>query len=293
MLNQWKKWKVKEIYKDEPEFPNELKKINNCPKRLYYRGNWNSSLFSKSLSIVGSRRMTKYGREVIAKFMPDLVANKITIISGFMYGIDSEAHRTCLDFGGKTIAVLGSGLDCLTPPENDNLYTEILEKEGLVVSEYEPDFKPTLWSFPQRNRIVSGISTIGILIVEAGVKSGSLITAKIGRKQSKNIFAVPGPITSTASAGTNWLLQQNLAKIAISPSEILGKKGKAEQMEFLNEALVSSDYKNILNALHREPMTIDELAREINKNIPETSILISQMMMEEMVEDDGGKLYAF
>jgi len=292
MLNEWKKWKIQEIYRDDAEFPSELKKLQSCPKKLYYRGDWKPGLYLKTLSVVGSRRMTKYGKEIIAMFMPDLVTDKITIISGFMYGVDSEAHKTCVELGGKTIAVLGSGLDCLTPSENDDLYTKILEKGGLVVSEYEPNFKPTLWSFPQRNRIVAGISTMGILIVEAGIKSGSLITAKMGIRQKKKIFAVPGPITSTASMGTNWLLQQNLAKIAISPSEILGKPGEVKQMGFFDDTLISSDYKKILDVLHRESLTIDELSREINKKIPETSILISQMMMNGMVEDDGGKLYA-
>jgi len=291
-MNQWKKWKIKEISEDEAEFPTSLKKIPNCPEKLYYRGEWDSGLFLKTLGVVGSRRMTRYAVDVIAKFMPDLVANKVTIISGFMYGVDSEAHKSCLELGGKTIAVLGSGLDFLTPTENDDLYTQILEKGGLVVSEYEPDFKPTLWSFPQRNRIVAGISTIGILIVEAGIKSGSLITARLGIRQKKKIFAVPGLITSTASMGTNWLLQQNLAKIALSPAEILGKPEDMEQMSFFDDNSISSEYKTILDVLRREPMTIDELARDIKKKIPETSILISQMMMNLMVEDDGGKLYA-
>ncbi|MFA5827977.1 MAG: DNA-processing protein DprA [Candidatus Shapirobacteria bacterium] len=291
-MNKWKKWKINEICQDQSGFPMELKKISGCPKKLYYRGEWDTRLFAKTLSVVGSRRMTKYGREVIARFMPDLVANKVVIISGFMYGVDSEAHRTCLSLGGKTIAVLGCGLNCLTPIENDEMYAEILENGGLVVSEYEPDFKPTLWSFPQRNRIVSGMSTLGILIVEAGVKSGSLITARIGFKQKKNIFAVPGQITSTASEGSNWLIDQGLAKIAVSPGQILGQKNYVTQMDIFEENDINIEYKKVISVLRRESMTTDELAREINMNIPEISILISKMIMDGVIEDDNGKLYA-
>jgi len=290
-MNKWKNWKIQEILRSDDKFPNELKKLRDCPKKLYYRGAWNSKLFSKTLSIVGSRRMTRYGKEVVSKFMPELVAGKITIVSGFMYGVDSEAHRKCLEVGGKTIAILGSGLDYLTPVENGDLYTEILKNDGLVISEYEPDFQPTLWSFPQRNRIVSGLSTVGVLIIEAGIKSGSLITAKIGRKQNKNIFAVPGPITSSASIGTNWLLEHNLAKIVTDPSVLTGeRKGVFEQMVIFDTS-IDPQYRKILELLRQESLTIDELARGTEMNIAEISVLISQMIMKGMIEEEGGKLF--
>jgi len=288
MNGNWRKWKINEIQRTDPLFPKELIKIKNCPERLFYRGVWNEVLFSKTLSIVGSRRMTKYGQVVVEKFMPDFVQNGITIVSGFMYGIDAFAHKMCLEMGGKTIAILGGGLNVLTPSENDDLYTEILKNDGLVISEYEPDFKPTLWSFPQRNRIVSGLSTMGTLVVEAGIKSGSLVTADLAIKQKKKVFAVPGPITSSASDGTNWLIEQNLAKITIGAKSILGDKVNSKQMSFL----IDPGYKEILEVLHREAVTVDELARIIKKTIPETSVLISQMMMDGLVEDEAGKLYA-
>lgn len=292
MKSGWKNWEIKEILKDDKNFPSGLKQIVDCPEKLYYRGNWETNLFSKSLAVVGSRRMTRYGKEVIDKFMPDLVSNNVTIVSGFMYGIDSQAHKTCLELGGKTIAVLGSGLNYLTPVENDDLYSKILEKGGLMVSEYESNFKPTIWSFPRRNRIVCGISTLGILVIEAGIKSGSLITARIGKKQNKNVFAVPGPINSSVSAGTNWLLEQGLAKIVICPFDILGKSDEPKQMDLLDKSIVNREFRKILETLRREPMTVDELAREMGKEIPEISIVLSQMMLEGIVEDSGGRLYA-
>ena len=178
-------------------------------------------IFENSLAVVGSRDMSLYGKEVIAKFVPDLVSNKITIISGFMYGVDVESHQKCLECGGKTVAVLGCGLNVLTSKENDSLYTKILENGGLVISEYEANLKPTRWSFPQRNRIVAGLSTLGVLVVEAKLKSGSLITAKIGQKQGKKVYVIPGQITSETSEGTNYLIKNNLGKMVTSAADIL------------------------------------------------------------------------
>ncbi|HBP51292.1 MAG: hypothetical protein US68_C0013G0007 [Candidatus Shapirobacteria bacterium GW2011_GWE1_38_10] len=221
-MDSWKKWEIKTI--DKKDFPKQLREIKNCPKRLFYRGNWDNKIFEKSLAMVGSRRMSRYGQEVVAKFMPKLVANKITIISGFMYGVDTESHQKCLEFEGKTVAVLGGGLDVLTPAENGNLYNEILEKGGLVVSEYEIDFQPTRWSFPQRNRIVSGLSTLGVLVVEAELKSGSLITARFGREQNKKIYAVPGQVTSATAQGTDYLIKNNLGQITVSADDITKNK---------------------------------------------------------------------
>jgi len=168
--------------------------------------------------------MSRYGQEVVAKFMPDLVANKITIISGFMYGVDTESHQKCLEFGGRTVAVLGGGLNILVPPENDDLYSQILNNGGLVISEYKNNFQPTLWSFPQRNRIVAGLSTLGVLVVEAGIKSGSLITARMGREQGKKIYVIPGQITSSTAEGTNYLIKNDLGEMVTLADDISKNK---------------------------------------------------------------------
>lgn len=288
-MKKWKKYPIKIISKKD--FPDNLKKINKCPEKLFYRGNWNEKIFEKVLAIVGSRQMTRYGREIISKFMPDLIAEKLTIISGFMYGIDTEAHKKCLEMGGKTIAVLGGGLDFLSPTENDDLYTEILEKDGLVISEYEPDFKPTLWSFPARNRIVSALSTEGILVVEAGLKSGSLITARIGKEQNKKIFAIPGPINSKLSEGTNWLIKENLAKMVLEISDILERQiKKIKQMDFLEENLNSIENK-IINLLKNEESSIDELTRILQLPITEISTNLSTLSLKDLVEEENGKYY--
>ena len=143
-MKDWREWEIKTIKFEDENFPEGLKIIKNRPRRLYYRGEWDSGLFDRSLAVVGSRRITRYGREVLERFIPDLVAQKITIISGFMYGADSLAHQLTVENGGKTVAVLGGGLEVLTPSENDRLYTQIVNTGGLVISEYEADFKPTL-----------------------------------------------------------------------------------------------------------------------------------------------------
>lgn len=285
-MREWKKWPIREA----GEIPKDLKRIRPVIKKLYYRGNWEEGLVRKSLAIVGSRRMTRYGREVIEKFMPDLVASKTTIISGFMFGVDAWAHEKCLELGGKTIAVLGGGLDYLYPPENDKLYTQILEKDGMVISEYESNFVPTLWSFPQRNRIVAGLSTLGVLIVEAGVKSGSLITAKLARQQRKTVWAVPGPITSRVSEGTNFLIKNNLAKAVTEVSDILGQKGETKQEELWLESYDELERK-ILEILCNEEMTIDEMARKLQRGVEEISVKVSILSMKNIVEEEAGKIY--
>ena len=275
---------------ERKDFPEQLKGIRNCPTKLYYRGEWSDKLFKKALTIVGSRRMSRYGREVIEKFMPELVANGLTIISGFMYGVDTESHQKCLDIGGKTVAVLGGGLNVLVPPENGDLYTQILNNGGLVVTEYENDFKPTLWTFPQRDRIVAGLANIGVLVVEAGMKSGSLITARYGREQGKNVWAAPGPITSSVSEGTNYLINENLAKMALSASQITQKKVAIIQENIFDDNL-PPDQKKIVEMLKVEPLTMDEISRALKKKVSETSLTISMMSLNDLVTEENGKIY--
>lgn len=188
-----------------------LDDLTSPPKQLYYRGTWDESLFTKCAAVVGSRRMTQYGRMVVEKLVPQLVEAGFTIVSGFMYGVDQAAHRQCLAVGGRTIAVLGWGIHWNGIDEEDAKLMGEIEKNGLVISEWE-DQKPTLWTFPMRNRIVAAIAH-DVFVVEAAVKSGALITAKIAAKLKRTMWAVPGPITSSVSEGTNQLIVQGLARM--------------------------------------------------------------------------------
>jgi DNA processing protein len=288
-MKDWREWEIKIVKSGDDNFPESLKVIKNKPRRLYYRGEWDSKLFDKSLAIVGSRRMTRYGKEVLEKFIPDLVANKITIISGFMYGVDSWAHQLTVESGGKTVAVLGGGLDELTPTENDKLYSQIVNNGGLVISEYEADFKPTLWSFPQRNRLVAGLASLGVLVVEADIKSGSLITARMAVEQKKKLWAVPGMITAKMSNGTNFLIAQGEARVALTANDIIGDKAKIEQLKL--EIALPVKQKLVWDLIEAEPMTIDEISRQLGLEIAEVSVVISQMTIEGLITEEMGKIY--
>lgn len=290
-MNEWKKWPVKELL--NKDLPKCLQIIRPEIKKIYYRGIWDEDLFKKVLAIVGSRQITQYGRTVIEKLMPELVLRKTTVISGFMYGVDTEAHLKCLDLGGKTIAVLGSGLDEFYPKENDKLYTKILETGGLVISEYENNFKPTKWTFPQRNRIVAGLSNMGILIIEAGIKSGSLITAKLGLEQRKKILAVPGPINSITSEGTNWLIKSGAAKIITESNDIFEDKIQMPEQEslFKDYRHLSESEKNIIDILENEAVTLNEICQRMNKTINVMSPLLSLMLIKDLITEEDGKFY--
>lgn len=290
-MNEWKKWPIKII--EQKDFPANLKQVTPNPEKLFYRGDWDKKLFENVLAVVGSRRITRYGKEIIEKMMPEIVARKTTVISGFMYGVDSEAHWKCLEMGGKTIAVLGNGLDYLYPAENDKLYTKILETGGLMISEYEKDFKATTWTFPQRNRIVSGLSTVGVLIIEAGIKSGSLITAKLGLNQKKNILAIPGPINSKTSEGTNWLIKSGAARMVTAPSDIFEDKIQSPEQEslFKDYSNLSGLEVNIIDILENEAVGVDEICQKIKKPINEISTTLSMMMIKDLIMEEDGKFY--
>jgi len=290
-MNEWKKWPIKTL--EQKDFPKNLKQITPLPNKLFYRGEWNEKIFEKVVAVVGSRKISRYGKEIIEKMMPEIVARNTTVISGFMYGVDSEAHWKCLEIGGKTIAVLGSGLDEFYPKENDRLYTKILENGGIVISEYEKDFKATVWSFPQRNRIVSGLSNVGVLVIEAGIKSGSLITAKLGMSQKKQILAVPGPINSKTSEGTNWLIKTGAARMVTIPNDIFEDKIEMPEQEslFKDYSSLSELERNIIDILESEAVTIDEICQKIRKPTSEISTTLSMMMIKDLVTETDGKFY--
>jgi len=271
------------------DYPIKETKIKNWPKSLFYRGTLSSQLLDKTLSIVGSRRMSRYGEAVVDLFMPHLVEQKITIISGFMYGIDTLAHQKALEYGGLTIAVFACGLNCLYPPENEKLYTQILEKGGACLSEYPPDFSAKLWTFPQRNRIVAALATIGILIVQAGEKSGSLITARLGKEMGKDIFAVPGEITSSVSRGTNELIRVGKAKMVLKPQDITHQniEGREKTLPFVLDPIEQKIYQE----LEINEVSVDELAKLTKEDVATVGTTLSLMALKGIVKEEGGKYH--
>lgn len=290
-MKHWKEWPIQSINKKD--FPKSLIEIPSCPEKLFYRGTWDNNLFQKTIAIVGSRQVSDYGKRAVKELMPKIIEEETVVISGFMYGVDSEAHNQCLKLGGKTIAVLGNGLDYLYPKENDELYTKILEGGGLVISEYEKDIPASSWTFPQRNRIVSGLSTIGILVIEANIKSGSLITAKLGMKQNKVIMAVPGPIDSAVSEGTNWLIKTGAAKMITNAEDIFENKIEAPEQESLFQDFRSLDdlEKNIINILENEAVSMEDFCRKLEKEEEEIKKTLSEMLFKNLITKEEDKFY--
>ena len=211
---------IEEINIENKFYPQQLKNIYNSPNKIYVLGN-KEILKQKGIAIVGARKATEYGKKVAFNFSKELSANGINIISGLALGIDTYAHLGTLqqESKGKTIAVLGSGLDVIYPKYNIALAKEILKRGGCIISEYPLGTKPEKLHFPQRNRIISGLSK-GVLVVEAGENSGSLITADLALEQGKDVFSVPGDISKLTSIGTNSLIKQG-AKLVTNYIDIL------------------------------------------------------------------------
>lgn len=211
---------IEEINIENEFYPQQLKNIYNPPNKIYVLGN-KEILKERGIAIVGARRATEYGKKVAFKFSKELSASGINIISGLAVGIDTYAHLGSLqqECIGKTIGVLGSGLDVIYPKQNINLAKEILKRGGCIISEYPLGTKPEKIHFPQRNRIISGLSK-GVLVVEASEKSGSLITADFALEQGKDVFAIPGDIWKLTSIGTNSLIKQG-AKLVNDYVDIL------------------------------------------------------------------------
>ncbi|MCI9287109.1 MAG: DNA-protecting protein DprA [Clostridia bacterium] len=201
-----KKYNIGIITIEDKDYPKKLLHIYDAPAILYYKGD-KKLLHTDIIAMIGCRECSNYGKEVSIKFSYELAKKGITIISGMAKGIDSYSHIGCIKAGGKTIAVLGSGLDIIYPKENCLLYDEILSAKGLILSEYVIGTKPSKLNFPARNRIISGLSN-GVIVVEAKGKSGTLNTVDFALEQGKDIFVVPGNITSTNSTGTNELIKQ-------------------------------------------------------------------------------------
>lgn len=211
--------KIEEISINNSEYPEQLRNIYEPPHKLYILGN-KEILKQKGIAIVGSRKATEYGKKIAFNISRELSINGINIISGLAIGIDSYAHLGNLNQNiGKTIAVLGSGIDKIYPKENIELAKKIIQSKGCIISEYPTGTKASKLNFPQRNRIISGISK-GVLVVEANEKSGALITADFAIEQGREVFAVPGDITKEQSKGCNLLIKDG-AKIVLSSQDIL------------------------------------------------------------------------
>ncbi|MFA4941805.1 MAG: DNA-processing protein DprA [Patescibacteria group bacterium] len=274
-------------------YPKLLAEIYNPPALLYYRGVLDLQ-DDFSLAIVGTRKYTSYGQQATENITKDLVRNNITIISGLALGIDALAHLATLEAGGKTVAVLGSGLDrqSLYPSQNRYLADKIVSAGGAVISEFPLGTAPLKYNFPQRNRIISGLS-LGTLVIEAAEKSGALITAAYALEQNREVFAIPGNIFSPVSAGPNKLIRDG-AKPVASALDIIEALNLTQATAYLDNKKVlpeTEEEKKIIAKLSFEPIHIDELVRQTGLDTATANSTLIIMEMKGMVKNLGGMNY--
>ena len=290
-MERMAKYKVEAIACEDPLYPPRLKEIYDHPPVLYVRGNLPCE-DALCLAVVGTRRPTIYGRQVTEEIVADLVRNNIVIVSGLARGIDTIAHRTALNAGGKTMAVFASGLDIVYPGENAKLAQAIME-QGALVSEYPLGVKPKPENFPLRNRIMSGLS-LGVLVIEAGEKSGALITAFQALEQNREVFAIPGSILSPASKGTNRIIQEG-AKLVCNYTDILQELNLtmvAQQLEFEDFAAVSETESTVLKQLASQPNHIDAICRCSGLPMSEVSSTLAMLELKGLAKQVGNMNYA-
>lgn len=276
----------------DADYPPLLKEIYAPPPVLFRRGTLLPD-DALALAVVGTRSATPYGRLVTERFVSALVASGVTIVSGLARGIDAVAHRAAIQSGGRTIAVLGSGVDTIYPGEHRSLASAVIE-HGALLSEYAPGTKPERDNFPARNRLIAGM-TRGTLVIEAGEVSGALITAHMALEQNREVFAVPGNITSTHSAGTNALIRHGEAKLVARVEDILEELNPdlvAEQLRLV-DLLPDNDLESaLLRALSAEPLHVDDLSRATSLPIATVSSTLTMLEMKGSVKHAGGMVYA-
>lgn len=275
------------VGRGEAEFPEKLVGIKPDIMGLWGRGDWELLKSEKTVAIVGSRKMTRYGKQVLAEIVPKLVDDGYTTISGFMYGIDIEMHRLTIENGGKTIGVFGWGIDSPVIPGTEELYHKALDSNNLFVSELEPTELGQLWTFPRRNRIVVGLSDL-VIVVEAGIRSGSLNSAEWGRKLGKPVYAVPGPIFSPVSAGCNWLLSEGFAKPLTL--DFFDDKNYSEKVRIrsANGKMSEGESRLITQLKIVGPRSLNELARTLEQPVGEVSAVLTGLLLKGEVTEERG-----
>jgi len=278
------------LIQSDEGYPKHLKELNQPPPVLYKQGD----LIAEdvwAIAIVGTRRVTAYGRQVAEDIAGGLARNGITIISGLARGVDSIAHQAALDAGGRTIAVLGSGIDRIYPPENRQLAEKIVAN-GALISEYFPGTAPEASNFPQRNRLISGLS-MAVIVIEAGQSSGALITASFAADQGREVFAVPGNINSPASMGTNRLILDG-AHPLLSVDQVLETLELKKVSEHQTARIVlpgDAIEAQLLEALGEVPLHVDEITNRTEIPVEKVTATLALMELKGMVRQVGGMQY--
>ena len=282
----------------DSRYPKLLKEISDAPFLLYVKAKLGMEKFhlDRTIGVVGTRKITHYGEEVTRRLVEGLVAHGFTIVSGLAYGVDAVAHQTAIDRGGKTIAVLGCGIDIVAPPSNARLYHQIGEEGyGAIVSEMPLGLRPSKGLFPARNRIISGLS-LGVLVTEGASDSGALITARNATEQGREVFAVPGPITSPYSKGPAKLIK-NGAKLVESVEDILeelnmkGTRGTKSTGSTRSVENLTQEEAKVVKVLADRQMHIDELVRATGLTIAQVGASITILEMKGVIKEYGEKVY--
>lgn len=285
----------------DERYPHLLKQIYSPPVLFWMKGNA-EALNLPSMAVVGTRNPTAYGRKLAEKFSTELVKEGLCIVSGLAYGIDGVAHRIALDAGGKTVAVLGSGIDNLYPKKHSALANDIIKAGGAVITEFFPGAAPDAGNFPVRNRIVSGMS-LGVLVVESGVQGGSMITAELGLDQNREIFAVPHSLENLTGSGCNYLIKRGTAKLVQSVDDMLDELSLGREQKNSAEAAVPVTViswkqaglddlsRTICEALEEQPYMIDALSEKLGIPTGKLLVLLLQLEMNEIVEQLAGKIF--
>lgn len=275
----------------DADYPPRLRHVHSAPPLLYVKGEilpqdeW-------AVAVVGTRSSTRYGRQMVEEMASDLARSGITVVSGLARGIDSLAHRAALRAGGRTIAVLGCGIDIIYPPEHGDLARKIVDR-GAIITEYPLGTQPEGGNFPPRNRIISGLS-LGTLVIEAGKRSGALISADYALEQGREAFAVPGNANSPKSQGTNRLIQEGAAKLVLSVEDILEELNLTlvEQHQEVRMAVPEDEKEaQILQCISTEPIHVDEIGQRTSLPISDVTSTLAMMELKGMVRQVGGMNY--
>lgn len=275
---------------EDRSYPTRLREIEQSPPVLYVRGNLQPE-DDWAVAIVGTRRLSPYGRQVAAEISAALARSGVTVVSGLARGVDAVAHKAALDASGRTLAVLGSGVDRIYPPEHRKLAAEIANS-GAIISDYPPGTPPEGINFPPRNRIISGLS-LAVVIVEAGKSSGALITAEFAAEQGREVFAVPGSITAPQSVGTNRLIQQG-ARPLLDPAEVLESLNLTMryQHQTAKRILPADETESrLLELLSQVPTHVDEIYKHVELPIEKVTATLALMELKGMVRQVGGMNY--
>lgn len=276
---------------DDPAYPRRLREIPHPPPVLYVKGRL-APEDEWALAVVGTRRATAYGKEITRHLVAELVRNKITVVSGLARGIDAEAHRAAVEAGGRTLAVLGNGIDRVYPPEHVKLARAIME-HGALLSEYPVSTQPEAGNFPARNRIISGLS-LGVLLVEGDEASGAMITCDFALEQDREVFAVPGNIFRRESRGPHKLIRESRAKLVTRVEDILEELNLTMVAEKqAARAIVPSNETEaiLLKYLTSDPVHVDELRQQTGLPIAQVTSTLALMELKGMVQQTGGMHY--